>query len=231
MVTAVGRDLLSLIGLVAVMVVQDPVMSLFALVIAPPALVDLRKLVRRIRTVAKAQFTGGTRLFETLQETIQGIRIVKAFTLEDRMRERHYANVADVENEANKMARVANRSSPLMETLGGIAIALGVIYGGYRTIEMSATPGEFFSFITAFLLAYEPAKRLARLNIELNAGARRRARAVRGDRCALERAGRRRQAAAQVDPGRVEFCQGRLCLSRGTNPSCATCRSSPSRAG
>ena len=86
LVTAVGRDLLSLIGLVAVMVMQDPVMSLFALVIAPPALWIIRKLVRRIRTVAKAQFTGGTRLFETLQETIQGIRIVKAFTLEDRMR-------------------------------------------------------------------------------------------------------------------------------------------------
>jgi ATP-binding cassette subfamily B protein len=57
-----------------------------------------------------------------------------------------------------------------METLAGVSIALGVIYGGYRTIEMNATPGEFFSFITAFLLAYEPAKRLARLNIELNAG-------------------------------------------------------------
>ena len=57
-----------------------------------------------------------------------------------------------------------------MEALAGVAIAMGVIYGGYRTIEMSATPGEFFSFITAFLLAYEPAKRLARLNIELNAG-------------------------------------------------------------
>jgi subfamily B ATP-binding cassette protein MsbA len=57
-----------------------------------------------------------------------------------------------------------------METLGGIAIALGVTYGGYRTIETGATPGEFFSFITAFILAYEPAKRLARLNLELNAG-------------------------------------------------------------
>ena len=66
LVTAVGRDLLSLIGLVTVMVIQDPVMSLFALVIAPPALWIIRKLVRRIRTVAKAQFTGGTRLFETL---------------------------------------------------------------------------------------------------------------------------------------------------------------------
>jgi len=86
------------------------------------------------------------------------------------MRKRYYENVAAVEYEANKMARVSNRSSPMMEALAGVAIAMGVIYGGYRTIEMSATPGEFFSFITAFLLAYEPAKRLARLNIELNAG-------------------------------------------------------------
>jgi len=170
LITAVGRDLLSLIGLVAVMVIQDPFMSLFAFVIAPPALLVVRKLVKRIRNVAKAQFTGGIRLFETLQETIQGIRIVKAFTLEDRLRARYYENVTAVEREANKMARVANRSSPLMETLAGVSIALGVIYGGYRTIETGATPGEFFSFITAFLLAYEPAKRLARLNIELNAG-------------------------------------------------------------
>jgi ATP-binding cassette subfamily B protein len=170
LITAVGRDLLSLIGLVAVMVIQDPFMSLFAFVIAPPALWMVRKLVKRVRNVAKAQYAGGTDLVQTLQETIQGIRIVKAFTLEDRLRTRYYENVELVEREANKMARVSNRSSPLMETLAGVSIALGVIYGGYRTIETGATPGEFFSFITAFLLAYEPAKRLARLNIELNAG-------------------------------------------------------------
>jgi ATP-binding cassette subfamily B protein len=170
LITAVGRDFLSLIGLAAVMVIQDPVMSLSAAIIAPPAMWMIRKLVRRVKAVAKAQFTGGTRLFETMQETVQGIRIVKAFTLEDRLRKRYYENVAAVEYEANKMARVSNRSSPMMEALAGVAIAMGVIYGGYRTIEMSATPGEFFSFITAFLLAYEPAKRLARLNIELNAG-------------------------------------------------------------
>jgi subfamily B ATP-binding cassette protein MsbA len=170
LVTAIGRDFLSLVALVTVMAVQDPVMSLFAFVIAPPALFVLRKLIRRVRTIAKSQFTGGTHLFETLQETIQGIRIVKTFTLEDEMHVRMQKNVAEVENQANQMARVANRSSPLMESLGGIAIALGVMYGGYRTVEMNATPGEFFSFITAFILAYEPAKRLARLNIDLNAG-------------------------------------------------------------
>jgi ATP-binding cassette subfamily B protein len=66
------------------------------------------------------------------------------------------------------MARVANRASPLMEMLGGFAVALATIYGGYRVIETGATPGEFVSFLAAFLLAYEPAKRLARLNIDLN---------------------------------------------------------------
>jgi ATP-binding cassette subfamily B protein len=168
LITSIGRDLLSLIGLITVMVVQDPLLSFFSFVVAPPALFILRKLVRRIYSIARTQFHGGTRIIETLQETLQGIRIVKAFTLEDIMRERFDRNVAAVEHEANKMARVSNRASPLMETLGGCAIAIAITYGGYRVIETGATPGQFFSFITAFLLAYEPAKRLARLNIELN---------------------------------------------------------------
>ena len=168
LITSVGRDLLSLIGLVTVMVVQDPVLSFFSFVVAPPAFFVLRKLIRRIYSIARTQFHGGTRIIETLQETLQGIRIVKAFTLEDIMRERFDRNVAAVEHEANKMARVSNRASPLMETLGGCAIAIAITYGGYRVIDTGATPGQFFSFITAFLLAYEPAKRLARLNIELN---------------------------------------------------------------
>ena len=168
LITSVGRDLLSLIGLVTVMVVQDPLLSFFSFVVAPPAFFVLRRLIRRIYSIARTQFQGGTRIIETLQETLQGIRIVKAFTLEDIMRERFDRNVAAVEHEANKMARVSNRASPLMETLGGCAIAIAITYGGYRVIETGATPGQFFSFITAFLLAYEPAKRLARLNIELN---------------------------------------------------------------
>ena len=168
LITSVGRDLLSLIGLVTVMVVQDPLLSFFSFVVVPPAFFVLRKLIRRIYSIARTQFQGGTRIIETLQETLQGIRIVKAFTLEDIMRERFDRNVAAVEHEANKMARVSNRASPLMETLGGCAIAIAITYGGYRVIETGATPGQFFSFITAFLLAYEPAKRLARLNIELN---------------------------------------------------------------
>jgi len=168
LINAVGRDVLSLIALVAVMLMQDPYMALLGFLVAPPAMLVLRKLVKRIKGLAHNQFTGTADILETMQESLQGIRTVKAFTLEQTMRDRIDASIAAVEHNANKMARVSNRSSPLMETLGGFAIAGGLMYGGYSVVAMGATPGQFFSFLTAFLLAYEPAKRLARLNIELN---------------------------------------------------------------
>ncbi len=73
-----------------------------------------------------------------------------------------------MERASNKLARVSNRSTPLMESLGGVAIGLVFLYGGYRVLVLDAAPGEFVSFISAFLLAYEPAKRIARLNIDLH---------------------------------------------------------------
>src|SRR5437868_10732132 len=170
LVTPIGRDLLSLIGLIVVMAVQDPIMSFFSFVVAPPAFLILRKMIRRIYKIARNQFTGSTKIMETMQETVQGIRIVKAFTLEDAMRQRLDANISEFEHESNKWARVAHRASPLMEALGGFAIAGALVYGGWRVIETGATPGQFFSFLAAFMLAYEPAKRLARLNLDLNSG-------------------------------------------------------------
>ena len=168
LITAAGRDFLSLVGLTAVMVIQDPVMSLAGFIVAPPALLMVRKLIRRIHSVARNRYTGGAQMLEAMQEAIQGIRIVKAFTLEEAMLRRLDRTVDVVEHESNLMTRVANRLSPLMETLGGVAVASAMVYSGYRVIVTGATPGEFFSFIAAFLLAYEPAKRLARFNLDLH---------------------------------------------------------------
>src|SRR5581483_10032468 len=106
LITAIGRDLMSLIGLCAVMVIQDPVMSIAGFITVPPAVLFLGKLVRRVRRIARTQFTGGTRIIETVQETLQGIRMVKAFALENEMRRRVDASIVDVEHESNKMARV-----------------------------------------------------------------------------------------------------------------------------
>jgi ATP-binding cassette subfamily B protein len=166
-VTTLVRDLLLLIFLIGVMVNADPIMSLVALVIGPPALFFLRKMIRRVRVIARMQFTGSTRIAETFLEALQGIRMVKAFGLEDEMRRRLDESVTAVENESNKMARVSSRTAPMMDILGGFAIFLAFIYGGYRIVETGAKPGQFVSFLLAFLVAYEPAKRLARLNLDL----------------------------------------------------------------
>ena len=99
LITAIGRDLMSVVGLTIVMVTQDPTMSLFGLVVAPPAFLVLRKLVRRVRGIARTQFTGGTRIIETMQEALQGMRMVKAFSLEDEMRRRLAVSVEDVERD------------------------------------------------------------------------------------------------------------------------------------
>ncbi|MGY3616526.1 ABC transporter ATP-binding protein [Bradyrhizobium sp. USDA 10063] len=168
LINAIGRDLLMLIAMIGVMVFQDPVLSFIGLVVVPPAMLILRKLVKRIKGLAYNQFTGTADIMETMQESLQGIRTVKAFTLEETMKRRIDENITAVENNANKMARVANRSNPLMEMLGGFAVAGCLMYGGYSVVALNATPGAFFSFMTAFLMATEPAKRLSRLNIDLN---------------------------------------------------------------
>src|SRR6202012_650727 len=103
LINAVGRDVLSLVGLVVVMVMQDPYMALLGFAVAPPAMLVLRKLVRRIKSLAHTQFTGTLEIRETRQESLQGIRTVKDFTLEQTMRERINENIEAVERNANKM--------------------------------------------------------------------------------------------------------------------------------
>jgi ATP-binding cassette, subfamily B, bacterial MsbA len=169
-ITTFGRDLLSVIGLVTVMIIQEPILSLAVLTIGPIAIFGVTGLVRRIRGLARGEFRSLTRVISAMQETTRGIRIVKALNLEPVMRERMFDAVESVRNRANKMAMIKARTSPLMETLGGIAVAGVMFWAGYATIFLGHKPGSFMSFITALLLAYEPAKRLAATHVSLEAG-------------------------------------------------------------
>src|SRR5947209_13837616 len=90
------------------------------------------------------------------------------FTFDETMQNCIYENILFFELNANMMVGFVNCSTQLMEMLGGFAVAGCLLYGGYSVVALGATPGAFFSFMTAFLMATEPAKRLARLNIDLN---------------------------------------------------------------
>jgi len=165
------RDLLTLIGLVAVMVYQQPTLSLFSLIFGPIALFGIRKILKRVREIMEAEMTSMAEIIKVIQETSVGIRVVKAFALEDRMADRMKVAVGNVENRANAIARLEAATSPLMETLSGFAIAAVVALSAVNLFgETNSTPGELMSFVTALLMAYEPAKRLARMRVSVEAG-------------------------------------------------------------
>ncbi len=167
LITVLARDVLTLIGLAGVMIAQDPLMSGLALVVTPFVVVGIRELGGKVKKVMLNEFYGFSTILESLQETVQGIRVVKAFALEPHMRARQGEAIASFERAANRLSTVGARSSPLTETLGGVAIAMVVVYGGLKVIESGQQPGAFFAFITALMLAFEPAKRVARMQIDL----------------------------------------------------------------
>ncbi len=86
--TSAVRDLLSVVGLVTVMIIKSPWLSLLVIVIGPLALIGIGGLVHRIRAIAKSEFAGMTKIIASMQETAAGVRVVKAFNLESAMRAR-----------------------------------------------------------------------------------------------------------------------------------------------
>jgi subfamily B ATP-binding cassette protein MsbA len=168
--TALGKDALSLVGLIAVLFIQDWQLALISFFVFPAAALPVLRLGKRIRRVtANTQNEQG--LFTTLlEQTIQGIRVVKAYGMEDYEKGRIAAIVDKIFRLSFRAQRIRALSSPIMEALGGSAVAVVIIYGGYRVIENQTDAGSFFSFITALLLAYEPMKRLANLNASLQSG-------------------------------------------------------------
>ena len=168
LITTLSRDALTIVGLVIVMVSQDPLLSLLALMFVPVAAVGVRKIGIRVRAIMASEFQGAMQMIESLAETAQGIRIVKAFTLESFMRARQAKAIASFESAANKLARVSSRTSPIMESLGGFAIAAVVLYSGFTVIIRGNPPGSLFSFITCVIMLYEPMKRVARLHVDVS---------------------------------------------------------------
>ncbi len=165
--TSVARDAVSVLGLVGVMVFQDPLLSCIALLIAPPMVFAVNYLMRRLRSVTREAVEYNSRLIGAMQEATQGISIVKAFTMEDQLSSKLNTLILEAEKRSNKIARVSERMSPISEVLAGFAIAGVIGYAGYRSASQGVPPGSVFSFITALLLAYDPARRLAKVQVGL----------------------------------------------------------------
>lgn len=166
-ITSTARDLLTLISLIIVMFLKDPLLTAIVFLIAPPLLYALRYVSQRLRKTTREAVHLNSHVLGATQETIQGIAIVKAFTMENELRKKVEKIIGAAENRANRIARLTERTAPLTETFAGFVIASVLAYSAYRAIYQNIPPGAFFAFVTALLMAYDPARRLAKLQVQL----------------------------------------------------------------
>ncbi len=168
--TGFGKSLLTLIFLIGVMFSKDWVLSVAAMTIIPFAAGFVIWLGKKIRRVSGNIQENMGLLTGRLSETLQGIRLVKAYGMEDHEKERTARTVEKVKKLNIKAVRTGQLSTPVNELLVGIVVFAIIVYGGYKVVDGQTTAGTLLAFIGAFILAYEPMKKLASLNNTLQTG-------------------------------------------------------------
>ena len=164
------KDSLTLIGLLTVMFFQNWKLSLIAIIMIPLASIADKTLGKRIGKVATEQMLKAGILNTYLIEIFKNHKLIKIFQQEKYENERADKFIDDVKEKSKKIATVYVRSSPIMETLTGIMIAILIFYSGKLVLKDEININNFFSFLAAMMLAYQPVRALATLNITIGQG-------------------------------------------------------------
>jgi len=170
--TLVGvlKDFFQIIGLLGVIFFQDWKLALMSMIFLPMAVVPIVHFGRKYRKLStKGQQTMAD-VSTVLHEAIGGNRIVKAFSKEEYEFNRFAAIVDKLFGITVRDIQLRSLAHPIMELLGGIGIALIIWYGGKQVLNGTATPGTFFSFLTALIMIYEPIKKVSSINNTLQQG-------------------------------------------------------------
>jgi len=164
------KDSLTLIGLLTVMFFQNWKLALIAIIMIPLATFAARTLGKRISKVATEQMLKAGILNTYLIELFKNHKLIKIFQQEKYENKRAEKFINDVKEKTVKIATVYVRSSPIMETLTGIMIAVLIFYSGKLVLKNEIDINNFFSFLAAMMLAYQPVRSLATLNITISQG-------------------------------------------------------------
>ncbi len=169
-VTSFVRDALTLAGLVAVMVWQYALLSGVFLILGPLAVLGVRAVLGRVRRTMQAELVSLTEILKVIQETSLGLRVVRAFGLEEVLQARMNRAVSDVETMSNSIVRLTSVTVPMIDALSGVAIAIIILVSAGTFVPgAKVSSGELMAFVTALLMAFEPAKRLSQMRVSLEA--------------------------------------------------------------
>ena len=164
------KDGLTLIGLLFVMFFQNWRLSLIAIIMIPIASIIAKRLGKRIsKVVTEAQEKSGD-LNKYLIDLFKNHKVIKIFQRENYEHERSEKFVNDLKEKSIKIATVFIRSSPIMEIVTGIMIAILIFYSGKLIMNEQLSINNFFSFLAAMMLAYQPVKALATVNVSIGQG-------------------------------------------------------------
>ena len=164
------KDSLTLIGLLVVMFYQNWKLSLIALIMIPLASISAKFLGRRMgKIVTEAQEKSGF-LNTYLIELFKNHKLIKIFQKEKYETQRADKHLEELKDKTKKISLVYIRMSPIMETLTGFMIAILIFYSGKLALKNEMDVGNFFSFLAAMMLAYQPIRALSTLNIAVNQG-------------------------------------------------------------
>ena len=164
------KDGLTLIGLLTVMFLQNWRLSLIAIIMIPIASITAKKLGRRMGKVAtEAQEKSGD-LNKYLIDLFKNHKVIKIFQRENFENKRSEKFVDDLKKKSIKIATVFIRATPIMEILTGIMIAILIFYSGKLIMNGQLNINNFFSFLAAMMLAYQPVKSLATINVGIFQG-------------------------------------------------------------
>ncbi len=168
--TGLVKDSLLVLFLLMILIFHNWSLALLTVFVFPLALYPIVRIGKRLRKISRNTQVETGDLTTILDETFQGARHVKAYTMEERESQRTSDAIERVFRLTRKAARVQAISRPLMESMGGIALACAILYGGLQVIEGAMTTGELASFMAALLAAYKPMKNIANLNATLQQG-------------------------------------------------------------
>jgi subfamily B ATP-binding cassette protein MsbA len=138
-------------------------LALLSFIVVPLIIFGIGKFGKRMKKTGMNTRLLIAKITSILHESLQGIKIIKAFTMEKEMSKRHEAVLTDHYRSTMRETRINESSSLMAEVLGGIGIAIILLYGGHLIISDKMTPGSFFSFVAAILMMYTPLKRLSRV--------------------------------------------------------------------
>jgi subfamily B ATP-binding cassette protein MsbA len=169
-ITGLGKNLVTLLFLIGVMFYQDWFLSCLVFLIFPFTGLFVVWVGRRLRKMSSRIQQDMAHLSDMLSQIFLGVRLVKAYGMEDHERARAETAINKVRDLTIKSVRINNLSTPVNEALVGLVVFGIVVYGGYKVADGATTAGELLSFITAFSMSYEPIKRLAKLNSSLQMG-------------------------------------------------------------